>query len=579
MNKIIGLFSFGLLMFAATITYAKADTRAEVSDAWTFMEENTKDKGAGFKAHIGGERTTDMSKLNKERKCFKGTKKTTSGEIIDAEYCVKATNSEVTVTEKTQGLFECGVIAVEWYNNRKCRLCPMLGVLYDVADSITVMAHKNFARSFAIVIVVGLAIWIAFKTLVFVTSLSKQDAAKYFTELFMQTFKFFIAYFGLMYYDYAFSELLLPLLKAGLSFGTTFVEAMSLDERFGSDFISALSAKDITTLKASSSEVTKDYIMNVDNVFFNGRTYAYLENFAFNVNMHYSLLQTLGGSLWCTGTKLILEIEMGLAFACMLYGLAFALFGLILCIGFIFYLLDAIVQLGIVGGLMPFLIASWPFKLTAQYTKTGFNIFLNSVFTFMLMGVIADLSVALINVAIEANTSGGSKAGADGIAVLIEALNSFDKETLNIYVNVLTVGFLMFLFANIMAVMLLGKVREFTNTFASGGMSDIGSGLGAFALSAAKGAASKVAAPTVNAAKDYVSEKVENAYETVKEKAHEKINQAGSYMVKKVTAHSSAANKFVNARNERLSKEQQGKQQKLDQNKQDMNDFFNKNGG
>ena len=47
-----------------------------------------------------------------------------------------------------------------------------------------------------------------------------------------------------------------------------------------------------------------------------------------------------------------------------------------LIIAFSFYLVDAIVQLGIVGALLPFMIATWPFKISSKYSKIGWNMIL-----------------------------------------------------------------------------------------------------------------------------------------------------------------------------------------------------------
>ena len=50
-------------------------------------------------------------------------------------------------------------------------------------------------------------------------------------------------------------------------------------------------------------------------------------------------------------------------------GLIIWVFSWLTCLAFGFYLIDAVIRLGVVGGLIPFLIAAWPFKLTSGYTK------------------------------------------------------------------------------------------------------------------------------------------------------------------------------------------------------------------
>ena len=54
-NKIMGLFSLGLLLFAVEIPYAHATRGIEHQDAWEFMDKNVKEHSAQFKADFGNE--------------------------------------------------------------------------------------------------------------------------------------------------------------------------------------------------------------------------------------------------------------------------------------------------------------------------------------------------------------------------------------------------------------------------------------------------------------------------------------------------------------------------------------------
>ena len=510
-SKIIRLFSLGLLMFAATDSYAQSSEQKFFQDAWSFMEEHTADGGAEFRSKYGDKAgghlnivdcgvrkcnlnfrkclAKDKSKLemglyyyNHPIKSIKGNAETVdyicvkdsevekyekrgyvrkdsgganpgqktkkkpktekncyeakiSGDQQSKTYCAKITGDKVEVSSGTKrGWRVCEVIEVSWYNNRNCLFCSLIGIIYAVADKVTVMSYEAFAYSFAIVIAVGLVVWIAFKTLALVSSLSKQDIAKYFTELLIQSFKFLIAFFALLYYEQIFSMIIRPLIRAGMSFGSTFILVESVYSRFGEEVFQALltagASSDGTALKALGDKVPFDYIRNANNKFYDVYTYSTMENMAYNVNLQYSLLQTIGGGLVCIGFKLLilfLEFDglggrFGLGFACIIYGVCFGLFGFVLVMSFIFYLLDAVVQLGIVGAILPFLVASWPFKLTSKYTKSGFDMLLNSIFTFMMMGVVVNLSMELIKAAIEFNSDSGSVGETEnGISALITA--------------------------------------------------------------------------------------------------------------------------------------------------------------
>ena len=76
------------------------------------------------------------------------------------------------------------------------------------------------------------------------------------------------------------------------------------------------------------------------------------------------------GSLICIGTNALMlkgnDISFRDGFVMTIQGVLLAGFGFLLAIAFAFYLMDAVVQLGIVGALMPFLIACWPFEIIFQ---------------------------------------------------------------------------------------------------------------------------------------------------------------------------------------------------------------------
>ena len=426
------------------------------------------------------------------------------------KYCIKAIGGTVAVySANNKNKAKCEVVPVRWYNNKECAFCPMLGVIFAAADQMTLISRDAFVIPFSLIIVVGLALWIAVKTLSFVSSLTKQDAAKYITELLRQSYKFLIAFLLLINYDNVFTYIINPLLNAGIEFGNKFVDVDVEDwkDRFG------------VSTPQEMSDPPADYQRNINNEYYTVGTYKNMEHLAYNVNKSFALLQTIGQSLICLGWKYMsLQIandgwHFGLGFNCIIYGLFFAGFGFLLCLAFIFYLLDAVVQLGIVGALLPFLIASWPFKITSKYTSTGFKMLLNSIFTFMMMGIVANLCIELIN---ESFKSGGEDAdskglSSGGLAALVTALDTIDTESLKEMVNVFSLAFLLFVFANILGFLVVGRITELVDKFASGGMKPVAPSIATMGASTVKGMATKLAAPTVEAVNDWAEEKVETA--------------------------------------------------------------------
>lgn len=669
-NKIFGLFSFGLLLFAAEIPYAQASGEIKHQDAWSFMKEHTSDGGSAFRASFGQEsdlkstkvvcgkrlcnialntcmekkvqnrdsdyicvRRKEISRFEKVgysviaggatstsktedlgEQCYQVKKTGASGDNMKATvYCAKSLGDKIEVSVGETESHTCDVIEVSWYNFRKCTFCSMIGVIYGVADKIAVIAQVNLARSFAIVIAVGLMVWLAIKTLTFVSDVSRQDASTYITELITQSFKFLLAFFALIFYRQAFDLLIIPLIRSGMTFGASFASVETLYSRFGADIFNAIvtaSATGDASGLMGMDNVPADYVRNAGNKFFDLYTYATMENLAYNVNLQYSLLQVIGKGLMCTGMTMftggfakILE-SFGLSIACIVYGLCFGVFGFLLSLAFVFYLLDAVVQIGIFAGILPFLIACWPFNLTKKYTKTGFDMLINSILVFALMGAVASLSIELIRAAVEFNVEGGSQTESNnGLSEMANALSELDINKLDSMVNILSLGFILFIIANMMAMLFLKKVTEFAGKFSSGVVPSIASGLAGTAASAAKGAVIKAGTAGVSSFSSGFSKKFNEKTEDLKEEVVADVKAIGGTVkggIKKVANNVSSStkrfvrstmnktnagravmsgyDKYKDARSSRLQSQQEQKdkekQKKQEQNKEKINNIL-----
>ncbi len=485
------------------ICVPKDEVATMTSQGWSEIEGGSGSIST-VTAKEGGNTSSKSYELDKT--CY--TAQEPTGETV--QYCAKTVGNEIIIRSGNDKERGCDVIPVRVYNDSKCRFCSLIGVIFKTADSVAAISRNALASGFAIVIAVGMAIWMAMKTFVFVSSMTSQDAAKYITEMLKQSYKFIIAFFLLLYYDDVFTFIINPLLNAGLEFGLSFASGTSVEKRFEIGNLS------VASLQGLGENLPLDYARNLDNNYYNIFTYSSLENLAYNINLNYSLLQAIGSGLNCLGWRYILLIfgengwEIGLGFGCVIYGLFFSLFGFLSCLAFIFYILDAVVQLGVVGALLPFLIASWPFKITSKYTSTGFKILLNSIFTFMMIGLVVKISISLISKAVELNTeieTSQQTISGGGLYELVQAIDNIDTEKLRIMVNVLSVGFLVFLFANILGFLLLARVSELVNRFSSGGMKASAPSLATMGASAIKGVAKKATAPTREAVGNWAEDK------------------------------------------------------------------------
>lgn len=384
----------------------------------------------------------------------------------------------------------CPVVAVEWHNSQDCKFCSLLSIAYRASDEITSKSFKLFSHSFAVLIVIVFVIWLAIKTLGYVSMLAAQDAAKYLTDLLIQAFKFLLAFFALYNYQELYDLFIIPLLTSGLQFADKFVD-------------SGMSAADYKLFAEEGGKYVRSSMEIVRaNKLYDVKTYSMIEKFTLDVNMQFSLLQTTGQALRCLSGRYLFSgfsevhegSRFGLGLGCFLYGAMFGTLGFLLSMSFVFYLFDAVVQLGIFGALIPFAVACWPFKMFTKSANNAFKIFMNTVFTFMMAGVVVKVCVQLLSCALTNLGSGRY----DNTAMLVQAIDTLDSSALHVIVGEINVKVLVFAFACLSGFLLVGKVGELTDRFAKGGLSPIAPGLATVAASGVKGVAQKVAGPTLN---------------------------------------------------------------------------------
>lgn len=136
-------------------------------------------------------------------------------------------------------------------------------------------------------------------------------------------------------------------------------------------------------------------------------------------------------------------------------------FAWLISLAFAFYLVDATVRLGIVGALMPFLIASWPFKVTSKYTNQGFTMFMNTFFTYAFMGLVVSINIQLMGISLT-----GGQGGLDAIE---EALNGNSVKVLSDLLDIGFAGFLILIASCIFGFKLCGQAAELAGSMAGGG--------------------------------------------------------------------------------------------------------------
>lgn len=363
------------------------------------------------------------------------------------------------ITGVTRG---CVPLPAKLAESRSCIYCPLFKTIFNAAQSMSTKAYDKLAGPLANVMLIGFAIVIAFMVLKNVSSFTKQDAPKFVTELLVNMFKVLVAYYMLKNANIVYGYIVGPVLKAGFEFGS-----------------SLLFAKNDSYLAACDVSKT---LQNVSNGVMPAYLYTNLDCFIRAVQAEVAVPQSVGSSLMCVarnaGKESIGPVRNVLwDFGMMFQGFAIWVMGWIISLAFAFYLIDATIQLGIIGALMPFLIACWPFKATRNYTSKGWGIFMNTFFVYVFMGLVVSINVELLGQGLT-----GSKGGFDAI---MKALNGNNVQELKELLDIGFAGFLVLVACCLFAFKLTGQASDLAGTMAGGGGPKIGANIGGLAYGAA----------------------------------------------------------------------------------------------
>lgn len=389
----------------------------------------------------------------------KGKDKDGNPFILAEYYFIMEGDKFQSITGVTRG---CVPLPAKLAESRSCIYCPLFKTIFNAAQSMSTKAYDKLAGPLANVMLIGFAIVIAFMVLKNVSSFTKQDAPKFVTELLVNMFKVLVAYYMLKNANIVYGYIVGPVLKAGFEFGSSLLFAKN---------DSYLAACDVSkTLQGVSNGVMPAYL------------YTNLDCFIKAVQAEVAVPQSVGSSLMCVarnaGKESIGPVRNVLwDFGMMFQGFAIWVMGWIISLAFAFYLIDATIQLGIIGALMPFLIACWPFKATRNYTSKGWGIFMNTFFVYVFMGLVVSINVELLGQGLT-----GSKGGFDAI---MKALNGNNVQELKELLDMGFAGFLVLVACCLFAFKLTGQASDLAGTMAGGGGPKIGANIGGLAYGAA----------------------------------------------------------------------------------------------
>ena len=390
--------------------------------------------------------------------CDKDSGSLDSCKVVDDKYEEDNVNSE-----------ECKALNEYAAELNICPTCGIFQKILQSAQKLSGGAFDKLAKPLQGLLVIGLALFIGYQVLLLIGSPAAQTTGKFLNTLLIQSFKVAIAYFLLSDPTTIYENAIEPIISGGFDFGLGLAPAGDID-------ISGYAEKYSFTDKESllSSHFLKNIMGAVEG-------YNHLG----------AQIPALGRALMCYAW-IEKQAVIFPQFSILLEGIIIYVFGLMILLAVGFYLLDCAIHLCIICCLLPLLIASWPFKMTAKYTKTGWGMLLNVFFRFVMLGVVIVTAFELMKNALEQQ---GDLEG---------AINSNDINAIKDAMQISGMQMVLLIACSMMAMKIIKESGMLASKFESGGAAtgDLGAKLGGTAASAAtaiakpvaKGAAKKTAA-------------------------------------------------------------------------------------
>ena len=404
----------------------------------------------------------------------------------------------------------CDVLPVKIYNMQSCFFCPLAELIFSASNDVTNNSFAYFAGPLKSVIIIVFAIWLAFMALQQVFSMTKQDAPKFLSAILKQGFKVLFAFALLSYSGDLFRYFIVPVLDGGLQMGTAIQTVdMPTPKNWEPTHVSTPQIYYNVPIKATK-EINIKY-KDEDKTITADTLYTRIEIFLASLQARMSYLQAIGTTLFCVGGHEIITIkasEIKQGFEKMMLGGILTVFGFLLAISFAFYFMDALLQLAVIGAMLPLMIAGWPLKATSQYATTGLKMLLNTFFVMFFTGFVVSVDVSLIDNALgisqtQNNDETKENSQVKGLNAITQAITDQNIAQLTEATNIGASGFLLLIFSCLLGFKFVAQVTPLASSLSSGGFKGgLAGRIGTMGASTIKGMAIKATKPVGQAVAD-----------------------------------------------------------------------------
>ncbi len=325
---------------------------------------------------------------------------------------------------------------------KNCLFCDLFTVFYSAVSTVAAKAFKTFANPVAMVVEIGFALWIAFKIITFVSSMSSVSSANLLKEILTQAFLVVVVLFFLrtdltVFMQYFFE----PIFNTGFK-----LAEMIMGNSAGAKLKSCNVQEWVAKLPGAEGKYASG-----------GLPVSMGESILCLIAVLQSKVEQImnfGQSLMCIGWRIKKVLLFLPNILYVLSGAGLYVAGFILMLMFPFLLLDSVMDLAISVALLPAALGAWLFKNTRKYTSIVFNTFLTTSLTFLFFSLIISIVAAAIDNVLGGIDTSGLDSNVDKILDLL--------------------GFRGFVFTKILFVLFMGYAMldlasDFASTFGSGG--------------------------------------------------------------------------------------------------------------
>lgn len=395
----------------------------------------------------------------------------------------------------------------------KCTFCPLFATFFRAASVMTRKAIDSYSGSVYKVVIIGFAVWIALQVLAFVSSPEVRDLKDFILVLLTQSFFVLIAVILLQSGAFSFlNDALGPIFNTGMRAA----EAILTPEQVGNDSNNVLQKAKTTNTSEVKADVDeyKCESMTKYNLPSTEKEGALPTEMGEGILCTMGLIQNRAARVKALGNASICYSWQKRAFIIphlgyLLVGIGLWVGGMLILLAVPFMMIDSVLQLAVAGSLLPFAIGAYAFKVTRQYTGKVWETFINAMFAFVFVSLIA----LMITTALEQIIT---NATANTDTLFEEYTNGVEMELLLNELSWFSSAFLEVCFVLILAWAVIGEATDFAKQF-SGSITStkIGSSIGTMAGSFTKSAATKILDKPVSAAADKAWSLTQNAGSSV----------------------------------------------------------------